>query len=70
MTYPFSTYASDPEATHVVLKGPAEIVHGWYTSEFDAHRAAKLLRNDGYPHTVVKPYTPVEMSLTITDLFS
>ena len=46
---PISTYCSDPAATHTVDgKGPDGGGNfGYYTSEFDAHRAARYWRGRG-----------------------
>ena len=53
-----STYVSDPAVTHYVesIGDDSAGIQGWYTSEFDAHRVARFLKQRGHTNVAVVPY--------------
>lgn len=52
-----STCISDSKATHRVdsVSEFSSGIYGFYLNEFDAHRVAKFLRENGHTKVVVKP---------------
>lgn len=64
---PFSTYARDPCASHLVRSttsrdssAPTGSVY-YYTNEFDAYRCAKWLKDHAYWNVRVEDHDPTEM---------
>lgn len=55
-----STCCSDPLAKFAVdsVSDISVGVYGFYHNEFDAHRVAKFLKQNGHTHVSVYPYDP------------